>query len=400
MRRKVVIISGAPFNQRGAGKYLSSLSESIADRGFDVKYIVYNGTSKNIINFLHKIHIYALARVVYYFIQKTLHLFKTKGDVLKNANVMIFFPQSLSIEIIEKVFKEANHVFLYVLDNSFFCVKSYNNMKGNMKECLKCLDNSNFAKLNECETFPIRDDVDNMLTKMKKFHLHRDRLTFFAQNDNQNELLRRNYGDDISSYVVGMYPDDISINDIVNNVVESGFDVVFHASTHYAKGVDYFIELARCFPEYTFLLPYLSNVELDLIIKIMEIPENLSLKAIGWDSGLKSEVMRAKLVLCPSIWSASIEGALLKSMCYNGCVGVIKDINYSFSMELPPETLVRLSSEPSLNSLLFGEIIGNDITRNDIRKSSQTWLRDYLLCKSSNLDKMLNVFMDNYTESS
>jgi len=63
-----------------------------------------------------------------------------------------------------------------------------------------------------------------------------------------------------------------------------------------------------------------------------------------WETGLAKEVKKAKLVLVPSLWSAPIEGALLKSIIFGRSVAVV-DEPTAFASRLPDELVLRLPSD-------------------------------------------------------
>ena len=60
----------------------------------------------------------------------------------------------------------------------------------------------------------------------------------------------------------------------------------------------------------------------------------------------------AKIVINPSLWSAPVEGALLKSIKYNGCIAIVP-IDFSFKKEIPSDTVIHLHSSSALSFLLL-----------------------------------------------
>jgi hypothetical protein len=61
-----------------------------------------------------------------------------------------------------------------------------------------------------------------------------------------------------------------------------------------------------------------------------------------WETGLKEKIINSKIVLNPSLWSSPVEGALLKSIKYNGCVSVANILS-SFINEIPDDICLKLN---------------------------------------------------------
>ena len=66
---------------------------------------------------------------------------------------------------------------------------------------------------------------------------------------------------------------------IEDNIPDKSYDFVFHGSAIDAKGLKYFIELAKFMPKQTFFVPSEMNS--------LEIPSNLKSRDMRWESGLK-----------------------------------------------------------------------------------------------------------------
>ena len=105
------------------------------------------------------------------------------------------------------------------------------------------------------------------------------------------------------------------------------YDIVFHGKSIIPKGIIYVLDLAHELSQFTFLIPdSFANVQK---IYSKKLPCNVTCHEISWETGLKDLVINARLVLNPSLWSAPIEGALLKSAYYNSNVGtVISEYGY------------------------------------------------------------------------
>ena len=63
---------------------------------------------------------------------------------------------------------------------------------------------------------------------------------FLAQTKSQMQLLEKHFGDTITCYVVGMSPFDLEVagtEGLTSVSTTPEFDIVYHGSTHPAKGV-------------------------------------------------------------------------------------------------------------------------------------------------------------------
>lgn len=285
---------------------------------------------------------------------------------LRNADKLLFNVRCLSIRGNEIVFLHPqtagywiffyltflNRVSLYVMDNSFFCIRSYNTHPLNRGECLECLSNISPHPL--CAPFPekIPKKINIFyLNLLRKIYL---RLSYLAQNKLQSELLASHFGENICVSVVGMNSESVALpgdryafsEDQSHNSIP--YDVVFHGTSNAAKGLFYLLEIAELMPGFSFLVPdKLSNVSR---IVGASPADNVSCVEMTWETGLKEAVASARLVINPSMWSAPIEGALVKSFKYNQNVATV-ETKYGYEAEV--ETIynhIRLPRNPLLGS--------------------------------------------------
>ena len=183
------------------------------------------------------------------------------------------------------------------------------------------------------------------------------RLKFLAQNTLQKELLHLHFGADIDVSVIGMIAEKgFSPTQIVESprfqILNSyGYDVVFHGASNAAKGLFYILELAKLTPELSFLIPD-SKANIIRITKVSP-PCNISCIAMSWESGLREEVSSARIVINPSMWSAPIEGALVKSAHHNKNVATVRS-QYAYEAEISTiENHLRLPLDPVAASRLL-----------------------------------------------
>ena len=110
--------------------------------------------------------------------------------------------------------------------------------------------------------------------------------------------------------------------------IPTTYDFVFHGNEHPAKGHEYVLGLAKDLPNYSFFFPF----DLDHSPKNTCL-NNVTFKAVTWETGLKELVQSAKLVFTPSAWSNTPEAATIKSIAENGRVAVLNS-KYGFDNEL------------------------------------------------------------------
>jgi hypothetical protein len=176
-----------------------------------------------------------------------------------------------------------------------------------------------------CQPFPTGMDKEENIFFLKKLKEYSNSLTFLAQSDLQRQLLQEHFGVTANIRVIGMDTGEIEASRVkyiesINSVCQ--YDIVFHGASIIAKGLLFVVELAEELPEYRFLVPdEIQNVR---DVTNRPIPNNIICKKMTWETGLKDAVINARLVLNPSLWSATIEGALLKSAAFNKNVATIR----------------------------------------------------------------------------
>jgi hypothetical protein len=255
-----------------------------------------------------------------------------------DSSLLLLHPQTIGWSLVRALLKNRNQVSMYVLDNSFFCIRSYNYRADHIGECLDCVGALSRCH-DSCEPFPAGASKTETLSAMQELMNYASQMTFFCQSEVQRKLLVKHFGSATEAYVVGM-----KTAELATLAGTRPFDVVYHAEEHPAKGFWYTVELAKRLPALSFLIPC-AREELERRFGAQNWPANITLKAMRWDSGLEREVRRARMVLCPSLWSAAVEGAVVKSLLENGNVAVISS-EFGFSSELPPDVALQLSLNP------------------------------------------------------
>lgn len=258
---------------------------------------------------------------------------------IKDSKIIFLHPQTAGFRTLIKL-AQKNELFLYVMDNSFFCIRSYNFHPSRKTECLKCIAST--ANIDaECTPFPVKMNRDRNLDFLEQLHGIADQITFLCQNENQEKLIKRHFGSDASCKVIGMDTGELSDWSPAElmqseNTADKSF-ILFHGSAVEPKGLDYFYRLAEKLPNRRFIVPSPKTQ-----IGHRAIPQNIEFYDVTWSTGLRELTRTASLVMNPSMWSAPIEGALIKSLAYNRNVATVKT-QYGYENEIPDDVgLLRL----------------------------------------------------------
>ena len=83
-----------------------------------------------------------------------------------------------------------------------------------------------------------------------------------------------------------------------------------------------------------------------------DVPKNCIFIDMNWNSGLKEYAINAKFVFVPSLNSAPIESALIKSIFFTRAVCVV-DINNAFSNEIENNVILKLPRNLDEASKIF-----------------------------------------------
>ena len=319
------MISGVESNNGGVHRLLKYLEEKAEKNN----YIIINRTIKNFISNI-KYQNFILTKIFKKIIYYNLYV---KTLFIKRSIVLFIHPQMTGFEILFRLVENKNKVFLYVMDNSFFCIESYNYLKETDEECFRCISNLDNCHSN-CNPFPVkRIGKEKNIKLLKKLKNLSNKIYFLAQNNNQKKLLKLHFGKKTNVSIVGLNTNEFNIRNInYEPSHKKKYNIVYHGSISYAKGINYFVNLSYIIPEYSFLIPC-SKVEVEEYLNMKINASNLFFIDTNWEDYLKDIVKECDLVLVPSLWSAPIEGALIKSIIYNNHVAVVNS-KYSFSKEI------------------------------------------------------------------
>jgi hypothetical protein len=348
-----LLISGIAPGPGGVGEFMTQIEAVANPNIWDIKYPKqFKGRNNIFIKIINEIFI-----KFFFSISKT-------NIKLYDEIVIISFAH-LNIRLLNKIKLLAKKVVVYHIDNSFFCVKAYNHLPGNNKPCLKCLDSLNFSSEYSCTPRPFNFSKNQPVSKINIIKLM-PKVTFLALSQGHKKLIKKFYGNYSDVTVLSHYTKELDDLKITQKNSDK-YDLVYHGSDMEEKGSHYIIKLFSELSEYKCLVPF----------KLKSHPENINAKDMTWNSGLGDAVSKARVVFCPSLWTATPETSILKSLINPGLVAAF-DFENSFSHELPDNTIIKLTG----NIISDAEIIRNILsstTEQEIRiKESKSFVKEHL----------------------
>ncbi len=298
--------------------------------------------------------------------------FEIETKFIRNAEVILIHPQTIGFPLFFRLIKQNRRIKHFVMDNSFFCIKSYNQIAG--RECLLCLGDSQNCQT-ACKPFPVTYPKGENLKFVNELKNLPHQIEFFTQCQAQTGLLKKHFGADIEVQTIGMDTGEFNVDDkpMVKTTRNKKL-LVYHAAIDEAKGFGYLVALSRYLTDFTILVPG-SRSEAEKRFPAINFNEitNIHFEPMTWDTGLQQKIMAAAVVLCPSVWSAPVEGALLKSLVYNGNVAVYNSA-YSFQSEIPDNTIIRLDENIESSANKIKHHIAQQL---DYAPQSKQWLQQY-----------------------
>ena len=378
--QKKFLISGIGFSSGGVGRLMEKLAPEAKLRG----YTVLSRRMVNISELIRKKDFLLLFLELILRIQ-SLIVFKLRTTFLKGNMVLALHPQSIGYKTFVRLIKN-NSVCFYVMDNSFFCMMSYNYNKETRSECLRCVSDP-LNSMSSCYSWPAPARKKTAVNYLDALTKYSHKIVFLAQTKSQKELLKDHFGAEINCHIVGMEPADPSPNVImsldVNNADDKEYDLVYHGSLHPAKGFLYFLHLSSLLPDLKIFIPA-SVSSAASVFKDVNMLAHVTFEDCTWETGLMVAVKNAKLVVNPSLWSSPVEGAFLKSIAYNGNVAVVES-KFGFPQEAVNQNIVLgLPVDPADAAKVIEDYLDNSVNNSD---SAKEWLLDFY-----KTNKTQNVF--------
>jgi len=289
-------------------------------------------------------------------------VFHLKINRINGSEVILIYPQGIGLKSFKKLIINNKVVKIYIMDNSFFCMKSYNYLNG---ECLKCVDDfRNYDA--SCSPLPRPFRVKDYTEFIEFLKSHIMNVKLFVQSESHKLLLQRVYGQEVAVTVIGMNTGEFDFTQKIKiKKPRKKKTIVFHNHLIDSKGFQFALDLAIKLEQYDFIFPSRKP-------KNVQCYENVQYLDITWDSRLKELVMEADLILCLSMWSTPIEGALVKSVYYNGNVAVM-DNQFGFNTEIPNNAVLKLKYDLSIAMKQIDDFMQN--TDLDYSDYSMKWLK-------------------------
>ena len=353
----------------GTSRFVEYLISIADEHGFSILYPSRHENLKALLKV-------SLTKAILYFLKSRVCkiAFFVKVYMIRDAEIVLIHPQKLGFFLSKRLINKNDRIKYFVLDSSFFCIRSYNYFHG-VGECLRCIGFEN-KPLAECKTSPVIVPKNVFLDFQKFLFEQKSKIIFYVQSRGYKSLLKYHFGKDISVRMVGLMASDFEVNESIskiklfNDVVSlnqfKGY-LVFHGADSEAKGVQYAAELASSLPEYCFIFPFANKMD--------DCPPNCLFKACTWDTGLSDLVVNADAVLCLSGWSAPVEGALIKSLLLNGVV-IVRETKYGFAEEIPDNCIIRYAKFGDNQTIR--EVLSDLDALERMRTMSKRWTRSYL----------------------
>lgn len=377
----LVIISGIPAGDSGTGRLVAHLQARVTEIAgnkirlfsrpecpapWQIQLWLKNGA-----------YVLAVREMIRYgFLM--LSFFRNVSVVLWKPNIrmILLHPQNVGYRLALRLLESRKlPSLIYLLDSSFFCLVSYNHLPGKTGPCLDCLEYGyDQVSKNGCKPFPRPDAVATEFAPCLEKLVKAGRVKVIAQNLRQAQLAQRQFGLPSCPPVIGLWTqdwDDMFSGKVKQtsqeSLVEYSWDILFHGYCVDAKGASWTVKVASQCPELRFMFPFAKP-------KWFDAPTNCYFRPCTWESGLREELAKSRFVIVPSLWSAPIEGALIKSIVCARAVAVVKN-HTSYCDELPEGLLLSLSARPEDASIELREAVKRD-WHPDIRVKKD-WLTDF-----------------------
>lgn len=396
----LVFISGIPAGDSGTGRFVAHLEARMAELvGSRIKLITKPERPP-----LWRIQIWmrnkAYKHAAYEFVRYGVLLGKFFTGVTlvwlsRGQRLILLHPQNVGYRLALRLLESRKEpALIYLLDSSFFCVLSYNHLQGENGSCLRCLE-FGFDQIvkNGCKPFPQADPEATAFAPRLKELVNSGRVKVAAQNRRQAELAQRHFGLASQPPVVGLWTHDwdevfssSNTQSVTSEIVPSAYswDVLFHGHCLDAKGVAWTAVLAAQCPELRFMFPFAKPDWFDA-------PKNCFFIPCSWESGLREEIRSSMFVAVPSLWSAPIEGALVKSIACARAVVVVNNPT-SYCDELPEGLVLNLPSAPSAAATELRNAITSDwLPDAEIRSD---WLTDFPNMRSGVIPGLLAASLE------
>lgn len=335
----LVFVSGIGPGATGTGALMIGLMAEAA-AGAPAEFIVKEKTPRK--RGWARLQKFNPFRIAYYFFSRVSFPWRVLRAARSDKELVLLHPQTIGFPLFRQAVEARPHAWMYVLDSFVFCRRSYNCLPDEAGPCLRCLGNDGkAADAHGCSDWfnsgPYHEHLPAWVAS--------GRLRLMAQCESHARLLRAHFGPGAIVKVVPLSVPDIAVPGVPPARPSRARPLaVFHGSCQPAKGIVHVIALAKEMPDWDFLVPSDPKEYHQHFGTTEGLPGNLQFRRLSWSEGLADAVATADVVLCPSIWSATVEGAILKSLAHNGLV-MVTTHDSSFGSELPVDA--RLALDPA-----------------------------------------------------
>lgn len=380
--QRTVVLSGIPAGTSGTGRLVGHLREQLRKSGRST-YLIAKPERPPVWLLIHLWRQRKIRSVVSLYVRYVVGLFAFLVGLgcvrlWKNTVLILLHPQNLgfkrALQILER---RKEPTLLYLLDSSFFCVASYNYVRGERTPCIRCIGGAfGQREMHGCSPFPQADGAASLYVERLQELVAKGIVRLVAQNAHQADLARQHFHLPVTPPVIGLWTNDWDdvFSDASNTIERERssappWDVVFHGHCLEPKGALWLIETASHCEKMNFLFPFAQP-------SWLQAPANCHFKTMSWEAGLQEVVAGAWCTAVPSLWSAPIEGALIKSLVVAPRVAVVAN-NTSFSDEIPDGLLLRLPSDPAKAAIALMMAKESRWAPDAVKK--REWLRSFKL---------------------
>lgn len=339
-----------------------------------------------------KLHRFNPFRIIYYLLNRILFPIRAMRAAQASHELVLLHPQTIGFSLFNRIIESRECTWMYVLDAFLFCRRSYNYIPGESKPCLRCLGNdgaaaSDYDCVDQFRSGPFKEHIPRLVRSGK--------LRLMAQCNSHARLLRAHFGANAVIKVVPLFVPDLEILSQQHSRLKNTRPlVVFHGTCQPAKGITHVIALARLMPDWDFLVPSSPREYLNYYDTLEGLPNNLIFRQMNWSSGLSKCIVDADFVICPSMWTATVEGAILKSLAHNGMV-ILYPSQDSFASEVPASARIEFNpSNLSQTAAQMYAIFQNPSLAEIQRMAARDYITGYLNRSRGMLSHIIDILSD------
>jgi len=351
VEEKIVVVSGIPAGDSGTGRLISHLRERMGELVGDRLRLVARPERPA----RWQIQLWLRNRQYRYMTREVLRYAGryagfvwglTLTRLKRDRQMILLHPQNLGYDLALRLLGSRRRTpLVYLLDSSFFCVSSYNHLAGGSGACLRCLElGYGQVAANGCRPFPRPDPRALRFAPALQALVKAGQVRVAVQNQRQAGLAQRHFELPELPPATGLWTQDWdgvlgaeAMPPVPSFPGGYAWDVVFHGHSLDAKGARWTAAVAALCPELRFMFPFPRADG-------FEATENCTFMPCSWESGLREEMEKSRFVVVPSLWSAPIEGSLVKSIVTAEAVVVVENAT-SFSDELPDGLCLKLPTD-------------------------------------------------------